>query len=111
MKKISLTLMLSLGLGSVSCTLNPAWLLNSSNPYNWDPGRGERPNTPEHRAYYIDWYSKLIEREACGESHPWQATGRGIFEALDDGDPNAKLYQSYIIQERRKRGLPALNFL
>lgn len=109
MKNALHTLMLSLIIGLASCALNPAWILSYS-PTDWDEARGKRPDTSKNRAHYFSWYSKLIEREASGESLPWPTVWKGIFEGLDQGNDNANLYQSYIIQERRKHGLPALNF-
>lgn len=110
MKNLKFTFLFWLGAGLVSCSLNPAWIFNSS-PTDWDEIRERRPDTPKNRAYYFDWYSRLIEQEAAGEGVLWETSWKGIFEGLDQGNDAAKLYQTFIIQERRKRGLPELNFL
>lgn len=66
-------------------------------------------DTPRNRQRYLANYKELIEREASGEKLPWPTVWKGIYESLNEGNDNGKLYQSYIIQERRARGLPELD--
>lgn len=110
MKRLKFTLLLWLCAGLVSCSLNPAWILNP-NPYDYDEDRKKFTDTPRNRLDSLTNYLKMINSEASGEKMPWDTIWRDVFDALNRYDDNAKLYQSYIIRERRKRGLPELKFL
>jgi hypothetical protein len=100
-----------LALGCVqlaSYSLNPAWLLDPDG-FDYDKNRQKLTDTPRNRQRYLMEYKRLIEREASGAEAPWPAIWKGIYEALGENIDNPKLYQSYIIQERRARGLPELD--
>lgn len=96
----------------VSCTLNPAWILNPD-PLEWDEKRECLKDTPENRAYFIKQYDMLIKRESSGEKSPWPTIWKGILKSLNEGRAknfsfNTALSQ-YIIEERRKAGLPKVS--
>lgn len=93
-----------------SCSLNPSWLLDPDG-YDWDSKRKVMLDTPRNRTRFTREYDQLIQREANNEPGlSWEIIWKGIFESLDRADENPNFYQQHIIQERRKRGLPELNF-
>lgn len=92
-----------------SCSLNPSWILNPK-PTDWDADRGIYPDTAKNRAHFTATYHSYIEREASGEDRDWVDNWKRIFEALDQNNDNPAFYKNWVIQERRKRGLPELKF-
>ncbi|MDP1587359.1 MAG: hypothetical protein Q8M07_06435 [Prosthecobacter sp.] len=93
-----------------SCALNPAWLFDTGMDY--DKKRGRMLDTPRNRQELTTSYLSFIRREASGEDPPpWESVWRGIFNALDAGNDNPGFYKNFIIEERRRHGLPKLGFL
>lgn len=93
----------------VSCTLNPAWILDPD-PLDWDDKNKCFKDTPQNRAFFFNHYAGLIQREVSGEKSPWPIIWKGILQSLKNGgNVNADLYSNFIIKERRKRGLPEVS--
>lgn len=53
-------------------------------------------------------YSNFLDRELAGEVNDWNDGWKRIFEALDQNNDNPAFYKNWVIEERRKRGLPEL---
>lgn len=81
---------------------------------NFDYGKNEIIlDTPKNRNLAVNGYAKKIEFEASGKypKHDWQKGWELSIHSLRTAGnrENPEFYVQYIINERRKLGLPELN--